>query len=98
MKNYIYKLALRIDKNQKKTLKTNVKNFLNEWDENEKDTVLQMMKYTFIGSSKKVKKELQTFLDETWVDEIMVASYIYDNNAKMHSYELVAEFFKKSIV
>jgi alkanesulfonate monooxygenase SsuD/methylene tetrahydromethanopterin reductase-like flavin-dependent oxidoreductase (luciferase family) len=98
LKNYIYKLALRIDKNQKKTLKTNVKNFLNEWDENEKDTVLQMMKYTFIGSSKKVKKELQTFLDETWVDEIMVASYIYDNNAKMHSYELVAEFFKKSIV
>jgi len=54
-----------------------------------------MMKYTFIGSAATVKKGLQSFLDETQVDEIMVASYVYDNNAKIHLYELIAEFFKK---
>ena len=54
-----------------------------------------MMKYTFIGSPATVKKGLQPFLDDTKVDEIMVASYVYDNDAKIHSYELIAEFFKK---
>ena len=54
-----------------------------------------MMKYTFIGNPATVKKGLQSFLDETQVDEIMVASYVYDNDAKIHSYELVGEFFDK---
>jgi luciferase family oxidoreductase group 1 len=92
-----YKLASGIITNQRKHLQPPVKNFLKEWDEYEKDAVLQMMKYTFIGSAVTVKKGLQSFLDDTPVDEIMVASYIYDNNAKIHSYELIGEFFKKKI-
>jgi len=89
-----YKLAAGIVTNARKPLQPPVKNFLNEWDEYEKTAVLQMMKYTFIGSASTVKNHLQSFLDETQVDEIMVASYIYDNEAKMHSYELISEFFK----
>ena len=90
-----YKLASGIITNQRKPLQPPVKNFLNEWDEYEKAPVLQMMKYTFIGSAKTVKKGLQSFLDDTRVDEIMVASYVYDNDAKIHSYELIGDFFKK---
>jgi len=90
-----YKLASGIVTNQRKPLQPPVKNFLNEWDEYEKAAVLQMMKYTFIGSAATVKKGLQSFLDDTQVDEIMVASYVYDNDAKIRSYELIGEFFGK---
>ena len=89
-----YQLASGIITNKRRPLQPPVKNFLNEWDEYEKAAVLQMMKYTFIGSPATVKQGLQSFLDETQVDEIMVASYIYDNNAKVHSYELIGDFFK----
>lgn len=92
-----YKLASGIVTNKRKPLQPPVRNFLKIWDEYEKAAVMQMMKYTFIGSAETVKKQLQTFLDETQVDEIMVASYVYDNDAKIHSYELIAEFFKKTI-
>ena len=55
---------------------------------------MQMMLYTFIGSAETVHQGLQKFLDDTGVDEIMVASYIYDNTLKMRSYELIAPFFR----
>jgi len=90
-----YKLASGIVTNKRRSLQPPVKNFLNEWDEYEKSPVLQMMKYTFTGSASTVKKGLQSFLDDTQVDEIMVASYVYDNDAKIHSYELIGEFFGK---
>ena len=67
-----------------------------EWTEYEKASVMHMMQYTFIGSAKTVYDGLQNFLDDTSVDEIMVPSYIYDNAAKIHSYELIAPFFKNS--
>ena len=90
-----YKLASGIVTNKRRPLQPPVKNFLNEWDEYEKAPVLQMMKYTFTGSASTVKKGLQSFLDDTQVDEIMVASYVYDNDARVHSYELVGELFGK---
>ena len=88
-----YKLASGIVTNQRKPLQPPVQDFLKQWNEYEKEQVLHMMKYTFIGSATTVKKQLQNFLDETGVDEIMVASYIYDNKARMHSYELLAPLF-----
>jgi len=88
-----YQLASGIVTNRRKPLQPPVKDFFNQWDEYEKSTVLQMMKYTFIGSPGTVKNSLQSFLDVTQVDEIMVASYIYDNIAKMHSYALMAGLF-----
>jgi luciferase family oxidoreductase group 1 len=88
-----YQLASGIITNNRKPLQPPIKNFFEQWDEYEKAAVLQMMKYTFIGSASTVKKGLQSFLDDTQVDEIMIASYVYDNDAKIHSYELIAEFF-----
>lgn len=89
-----FKLASGIVTNQRKPLQPPEKNFLATWDEYEKAAVMQMMKYTFIGSVETVRKGLQSFLEETEVDEIMIASYIFDNTARMHSYELIAAFFK----
>ena len=90
-----YRLALGIVTGERKPLQPPVKNMEGLWAEYEKAAVMQMMQYTFIGSAETVRQQLQSFLNTTAVDEIMVASYIYDNKLKIHSYELIAPFFKK---
>jgi len=57
----------------------------------------QMAHYTFVGNAPTVQKGLQAFVDQTGIDEIMVASHIFEHSAKLKSYELIAPFFKKRI-
>jgi alkanesulfonate monooxygenase SsuD/methylene tetrahydromethanopterin reductase-like flavin-dependent oxidoreductase (luciferase family) len=92
-----YRLALGIVTNKRKPLQPPIINMDDVWSEYEKAAVMQMMEYSFIGSAETVRRQLEHFLDKTQVDEIMVASYIYDNAAKMHSYELIAPFFNTKI-
>ncbi|MDP5045217.1 MAG: LLM class flavin-dependent oxidoreductase, partial [Leeuwenhoekiella sp.] len=66
-----------------------------EWSELEKMQIEQMMHYSFIGSQEKVARELEQFKKETQIDEIMVISHIYDHAARLKSYELVGELFKR---
>lgn len=89
-----YRLAMGIVTNKRKPLQPPIKSMEGVWSEYEEAAVKQMMQYTFIGSAETVHQKLQIFLKETEVDEIMVASYIFDNAAKIHSYELIAQFFK----
>jgi luciferase family oxidoreductase group 1 len=91
-----YKLALGIIRNSGKPLQPPVTNMQGEWEEYEKAAVMQMMKFAFIGSQSTVRRALDSFLRETEVDEIMVASYIYNNDKKIYSYKLISDFFKKS--
>jgi luciferase family oxidoreductase group 1 len=90
-----YRLALGIVTGERKPLQSPIKSMEGIWAEYEKAAVMQMMEYTFIGSAKTIQERLRSFLNDTGVDEIMVASYIYDNTSKMRSYELIAPFFKK---
>jgi luciferase family oxidoreductase group 1 len=92
-----YRLALGIVTGNRKPLQPPVKSMEGIWAEYEKAAVMQMMEYTFIGSAKTVRNGLQTFLNDTGIDEVMVASYIYDNALKIRSYELIAPFFKKAV-
>ena len=91
-----YRLAMGIVTNTRRPLQPPIKSMEGIWSEYEEAAVKQMMQYTFIGSAKTVSEKLNIFLEQTEVNEIMVASYIYDNNAKIHSYELIAPFFKRS--
>lgn len=91
-----YMLAMGIVTGRRKPLQPPVNNIDNVWTDVEKAAVMQMMQYTFIGSATTVQQGLQSFINETRVDEVMVASYIYDNAARIKSYELIAPFFKPS--
>jgi alkanesulfonate monooxygenase SsuD/methylene tetrahydromethanopterin reductase-like flavin-dependent oxidoreductase (luciferase family) len=53
-----------------------------------------MLACTFVGSKETVKTDLQSFVDQTGADEIMASSHIYDHQARLRSYELMAEVFK----
>ncbi|WP_026464386.1 LLM class flavin-dependent oxidoreductase [Adhaeribacter aquaticus] len=60
------------------------------WDGNERYAVEQMFRYAFVGGPQTIENELQKFLDQTQVDEIMVVSHIYDHAARLRSYEILS--------
>ncbi len=64
------------------------------WNHFEKAAVQQMMQFSFVGCVETVKEQLQSFVNDTDIDELMVASHLYDNRAKIWSYELISPFFK----
>jgi len=57
----------------------------------EKAILEKQLSSTIIGSPNNVKKKLQSFLEETKADEIMVSTMVYDHNARLYSHRLVAE-------
>jgi alkanesulfonate monooxygenase SsuD/methylene tetrahydromethanopterin reductase-like flavin-dependent oxidoreductase (luciferase family) len=57
----------------------------------EKAVLEKQLCSAIIGSPIIVKKKLQSFLDETKADEIMVITMVYDHNARLYSHQLVAE-------
>ena len=68
------------------------------WTPAEKEQASSMLKYSFVGSPDTVRSGLQQFIDETGVEELIVASAIYDHSARLRSYEILAQLdiFKNS--
>lgn len=58
-------------------------------------SVQQMLKYSFIGSKKTVKKELKNFIETTQVNEIIAVTNIYDINDRIKSYKYLAEIMEE---
>lgn len=92
-----YMLALGLIRNKRRPLQPPVASMEGLWTEPEKAAVQHMMHYTFIGDSATVQQDLQTFVDTTGVDEVMVASHLYSLEDKKRCFELIAPFFKKAV-
>jgi luciferase family oxidoreductase group 1 len=69
----------------------NIEDMLNGY---EAEQINQMLACTFVGSKETVKEDMQSFLDQTLVDEIMVSAHIFDHQAKLRSYEIFAELMR----
>lgn len=91
-----YQMALGMIRNKRRPMQPPVRSMDGIWLPEEKAAVMHMMQYSFVGSAATVQLQLQSFLDSTRVDEIMIAAHVYDLAAKMKSYELIAPFFKKA--
>ena len=63
------------------------------WSPAEKEQAESMLSRSFVGSPETVASRLKAFLEETGVDELIVASAIYDHAARLHSYKLLSEVF-----
>jgi alkanesulfonate monooxygenase SsuD/methylene tetrahydromethanopterin reductase-like flavin-dependent oxidoreductase (luciferase family) len=63
------------------------------WNPFEKAQASSMLTYSFVGSPQVVRDQLDEFLRETGVDELIVVSAIYQHTARLRSYELLAELF-----
>lgn len=85
---------LGIIRNTRKPLQKPVRNIDDIWTPMEKAQVEKMSYFSFIGSPETVKKGLQGFIDQTGVDELIISTAIYDNEARKRSFELLAALKK----
>jgi luciferase family oxidoreductase group 1 len=65
------------------------------WTPPEKAQASRMLARSFVGGPQAMRKDLEAFIAETKADEIIVASAIYDHEARVKSYEILAEVRRK---
>jgi luciferase family oxidoreductase group 1 len=61
------------------------------WSPAEKAMASQSLAFSFVGSSMTVERGLSEFLKTAKPDELIVAGLIYDQAARLRSYEIAAE-------
>ena len=61
------------------------------WTPAEKRQASRMLKHSIVGSPETVRRDLESFVALTKADELMVVSHLYDQAARVRSYEIVAE-------
>jgi len=62
-----------------------------DWNSFEQAAVASRFRAAVVGSAETVREGLELFLAETQVDELMIATTVYDHAARLRSYEMVAE-------
>jgi luciferase family oxidoreductase group 1 len=82
--------ALGMLKGSQMPLQPPVNNIDGVWSIPEKHAVDQRLKYSFVGGPATVKKNLESFLKQTQVDEIMAVSHMYEHSARLRSYEILS--------
>ena len=82
--------ALGMLKGSQMPLQPPVNDIDSVWSKPEKYAVNQRLKYSFVGGPATVKKNLESFLKQTQVEEIMAVSHIYEHSARLRSYEILS--------
>lgn len=65
------------------------------WSPFERAHVEQMTRYSAVGSPTTVQKTLERFLAETGADEIIATAQIFDHQARLRSFEIAADVFRR---
>ena len=68
------------------------------WAADENMHASRMLACSFVGSPDTVRRKLDGFVTSTGVDELMVASAIFEHQARLRSYELLAELRNKTAI
>lgn len=87
-------LFMGIVTNKRRLLQPPLESMEGIWSDIEEAAVEQMLDFTFIAGPEKLKAQLQSFINHTQIDELMVTSHIYDHQARLRSYEIVAEVLR----
>ena len=61
----------------------------------EHEAFQRMLKYAFIGSKETVKEKTEEFIKQTGINEIMVASHIFDHQDRLRSYQIFSEIMSE---
>jgi luciferase family oxidoreductase group 1 len=68
------------------------------WTPHEKARAERMLACSFVGAPETVRRGLQDFVARTGADELMVTCGVYDHDAKLRSYELLAKEIAPALV
>ncbi|MGA9666783.1 MAG: LLM class flavin-dependent oxidoreductase [Gallionella sp.] len=74
-----------------KRLQPPVQGYLDTIPPHFRDMVDEVLSCSAIGSADTVKHSLQEFIAQTGADELMIASMIFDHDARLRSYQIAAE-------
>lgn len=85
----LYQAFLNIIRNDRKPFSPPVEDIDEIWNPMEKAHVLKMLHYSFIGSEETIQSKLPSFQEAFQVDELMITSHIYDEQARLKSYEII---------
>lgn len=55
----------------------------------------QMLAYSFVGDKKHIHEKVMNFITQTKVDELIMASYVYDFEERLKSHKLFAEVMQE---
>jgi len=72
-------------------LQAPIENIDDYWTVAEKHHASHMLKYSIVGSVETVRKGLEEFVSLTKADELMIVTSVYDHEARIRSYQIVAE-------
>ncbi len=61
-----------------------------EWTPEDRHSLGRVLRYAVVGSVETVRKGLEQFIEMTGADELMVTAQIFDHQARLRSFELVA--------
>ncbi len=62
-----------------------------QWSDMEKAGVERALAYSIVGSPETVRRELEDFIHATQADEMMVTAQIFDHDARLRSFQIVAD-------
>ena len=85
----LYQAFLNIIRNDRKPYSPPVEDIDEIWNPMEKAHVLKMLRYSFMGSEETIQSKLTSFQEAFQVDELMITSHIYDEQARLKSYEII---------
>ena len=84
----LYQAFINIIRNDRKPFSEPVDDIDEVWNPMEKAHVLNMLRYSFIGSPSTIKKQISEFQNQFNVDELIITSHIYEHESKVRSYEI----------
>jgi luciferase family oxidoreductase group 1 len=90
----MYQKFLLLTRGKAAPLQPPVENMDALWDEYEKKEVEKQLFTSIIGDPSGIKKQLQELIEKTGANEIMAHTEIYDHQARLRSYEILAEVMK----
>jgi len=91
----MFQMFLGFIRNKRAPLQPPVQHMDELWSEQEKFMVEQQVGSSIIGSKQTVRDQLQKLIEATDVDEIMATAYIFDHDARMKSFKLLASILQQ---
>jgi luciferase family oxidoreductase group 1 len=70
-----------------------VPTMVGRWSTMEEAQVHRMMRYSAVGSPQTLRRDLETILERTAANEIIVTAQIFDHSARLRSFEIAAGVF-----
>ena len=50
---------------------------------------MRMLRYSFIGDKETIKAQFRSFQEQFQVDELMITAHVYEQEARLKSYEII---------